>query len=382
MNRSSVARLVGIALLATGTAASFGMPAMAAPAPAAAGVTSVDSQVLNAMQRDLHLTADQAMARLATESHAAATEQTLRQQLGSAFGGAYIEGTSLVVGVTNAAQAATVTANGATPKVVRYSEAQLTAAKNKLDKAKAPTNVSGWYVDETTNSVVVETTSAATAATNAFVAKASGVTVRTVHGAANHPLYNVRGGDAWYGSNFRCSVGFSAKSSSGGKYMITAGHCTAGGGPAYGYNNVSMGTLSASTFGSAGDFGRVTVSSASWTLVGTVNHYGGSDVHVSGHTEAATGASICRSGSTTGWHCGTIQAKNQTVSYTGGPTVTGLTKTNVCAEPGDSGGSWMSGTQAQGVTSGGSGNCSSGGTTYFQPVNEALSAYGLTLVTS
>jgi streptogrisin C len=62
--------------------------------------------------------------------------------------------------------------------------------------------------------------------------------------------------------------------------------------------------------------------------------------------------------------------------------VTGLTRTNVCAEPGDSGGSWLSGNQAQGVTSGGSGNCSSGGTTYFQPVNEILSAYGLTLVTS
>jgi hypothetical protein len=38
-----------------------------------------------------------------------------------------------------------------------------------------------------------------------------------------------------------------------------------------------------------------------------------------------------------------------------------------------------SGAQAQGVTSGGSGNCQSGGTTYFQPVNEILSAYGLTL---
>ena len=53
----------------------------------------------------------------------------------------------------------------------------------------------------------------------------------------------------------------------------------------------------------------------------------------------------------------------------------------MCAEPGDSGGSLIAGTQAQGVTSGGSGNCSSGGTTYFQPVNEILSAYGLTLTT-
>jgi streptogrisin C len=33
------------------------------------------------------------------------------------------------------------------------------------------------------------------------------------------------------------------------------------------------------------------------------------------------------------------------------------------------------------VTSGGSGNCTFGGTTYFQPVGEILSVYGLTLVT-
>jgi hypothetical protein len=32
---------------------------------------------------------------------------------------------------------------------------------------------------------------------------------------------------------------------------------------------------------------------------------------------------------------------------------------------------------AYGLTSGGSGNCSFGGVTYFQPVTEALSAYGV-----
>ncbi|HWH00005.1 MAG TPA: carbohydrate-binding protein, partial [Pilimelia sp.] len=56
-------------------------------------------------------------------------------------------------------------------------------------------------------------------------------------------------------------------------------------------------------------------------------------------------------------------------------------RTTVCAEPGDSGGSLIAGTQAQGVTSGGSGNCRTGGTTYFQPVNEILQVYSLTLMT-
>lgn len=62
--------------------------------------------------------------------------------------------------------------------------------------------------------------------------------------------------------------------------------------------------------------------------------------------------------------------------------MTGLTRTDVCAEAGDSGGPWLSGDQAQGVTSGGSGDCTVGGTTFFQPVNEILQNNGLTLVTT
>ena len=102
---------------------------------------------------------------------------------------------------------------------------------------------------------------------------------------------------------------------------------------------------------------------------------------MAGNTEAPVGAAICRSGSTTGTRCGVIQAKNQTVNYPEGA-VTGLTRTNVCAEGGDSGGPWLSGDQAQGVTSGGSGNCTTGGTTFFQPLNEILAVNNLTLVVS
>ena len=111
-----------------------------------------------------------------------------------------------------------------------------------------------------------------------------------------------------------------------------------------------------------------------------MNNYAGGIVAVSGSSESPVGSSICRSGSTTGWHCGTIGARDATVNYAEG-SVFGLIRTDVCAEPGDSGGSAISGSQAQGVTSGGSGNCSSGGETYFQPVNEILSAYGLSLIT-
>jgi streptogrisin C len=116
------------------------------------------------------------------------------------------------------------------------------------------------------------------------------------------------------------------------------------------------------------------------TVTPYVRGSGGANITVRGSTQASVGSSICRSGSTTGYRCGTIQQHNATVRYAQG-TVTGLTRTSACAEPGDSGGSFISGSQAQGVTSGGSGNCSVGGTTYHQPVNEILSVYGLTLRT-
>jgi secreted trypsin-like serine protease len=56
-----------------------------------------------------------------------------------------------------------------------------------------------------------------------------------------------------------------------------------------------------------------------------------------------------------------------------------MTRTNVCAEPGDSGGPLYHNTVALGLTSGGSGNCRTGGTTSHQPVTEALSRYGVSV---
>ena len=90
------------------------------------------------------------------------------------------------------------------------------------------------------------------------------------------------------------------------------------------------------------------------------------------------GLSVIRDGSTTGIHTGTVTALNATVNYGSGDVVYQMIQTNVCAEGGDSGGPlYTSSGVAIGLTSGGSGNCTSGGTTFFQPVAEALSNYGV-----
>jgi streptogrisin C len=376
MKRTFAVRVAGAALLAAGLAGAAMVPAQAAEQ------VSVAPEMLQAMQRDFGLTADQAIRRMTSELKASELEQNLRGVLSDAFGGAYFDSASnqLVVGVTAADKADAVRAAGAKAVTVSRSEQQLDAVKSRLDQqsAQAPKALTGWYVDVAKNTVVMTVQPGAVKDAQSYLT-ATGTEAGAVQVVetteAPTPLYDVRGGDAFYMGSGRCSIGFSVQ---GG--FVTAGHCGAlSSGALTGSNRVALGTWGGYSF-PGNDYAWVKTNS-NWTPRGVVNRYNGSTVAVTGHTESAVGASICRSGSTTGWHCGTVQAKNQTVNYSQG-SVSGLTRTNACAEPGDSGGSWLSGSQAQGVTSGGSGNCTSGGTTYFQPVNEILTRYSLTLVTS
>ncbi|WNG50207.1 hypothetical protein F0U60_43325 [Archangium minus] len=382
MNRK-LSRLSTLTALFAGLAAIPVVPtvAMAAPVAEAAPVPDASPELLSAMQRDFGLTAEQARRRMATEAAAARLESKLSKDLGARFGGAWMneDGSKLIVGVTDESSAAYVRSIGAEPRLVTRSAQHLERVKSTLDRnaARADRTIHAWYVDVTTNSVVVLAEDWGRTGAESFVSR-SGAADESVRVIASkerpRPLYDLRGGDAYYPGNARCSIGFSV---SGG--FVTAGHCGGVGTTTSGFNRVAQGTVRGSSF-PGNDYGWVQVN-ASWTSQPWVNNYAGGNVGVAGSQEAAVGSSVCRSGSTTGWRCGTIQAKNVTVNYSNGP-VYGLTQTNACAEGGDSGGSWISGDQAQGVTSGGSGNCSTGGTTFFQPLNPILSVYGLSLTTS
>jgi len=375
--RSILAVILAIFALA---ASSIIATSTATAAPSAPARTEGDLplQVRGALQRDLGITGAELDARLANEAAAPAAATRLERSLGTSFGGAWLAGDAgtLTVGVTSPTQAAAVRAAGATPVVVQRSEQALEAVHATLDRAEAaaPASVTGWFVDVASNTVVVESTSSGIAAAQRFADTAGvGRSVRVTVTAAPQLFYDVRGGDAYYTPQYRCSIGFSVV----GGYT-TAGHCGRAGQAVSGFNRVAQGSFRASQF--PGDDHAWIGVNGNWVPRPTVNGYGRGDVVVRGSTVAAIGASVCRSGSTTGWRCGTIQARNQTVRYPQG-TVSGLTRTSACAEGGDSGGSFISGNQAQGMTSGGSGNCTFGGTTFFQPVNETLSRYGLTLVT-
>ncbi len=189
----------------------------------------------------------------------------------------------------------------------------------------------------------------------------------------------IAGGQAIYSASSRCSLGANVRKGSVA-YFVTAGHCTNTG--ATWYSNAARTTVLGSRTGTSfpgNDYGIVRYTNTSIAHPSAVYTYPGT-VTIRGAGNATVGMSVCRCGSTTGVRCGVVTGLNQTVYYSEG-VVYGLIRTNICAEPGDSGGPlYVASTGVIiGILSGGSGNCTSGGTTFYQPIAEILAAYGVTI---
>lgn len=189
MRRRSATMAVAL-LGAAATVLTFTLNAQADPGagPAAggpAGVAAPDGiapEMFAALQRDLRLTPAQARARLDTDARAVRVQQVLMATLGSRYGGAWVtpDGTAVTVGVTTAADAATVRGLGAVPTRVRHGEQALAAVVDRLDRraGDAPDGVAGWYADLPTNSVVVIARPGGAAEAESFAAGAPAGTVR------------------------------------------------------------------------------------------------------------------------------------------------------------------------------------------------------------
>ncbi|MEF9902873.1 S1 family peptidase [Streptomyces sp. P9-A2] len=274
-----------------------------------------------------------------------------------------------------AAAAIAIPSANASEAPTTFSSAELKGVSGSVLEADVPGTA--WAVDSKTNRVVVTVDSTVSEAEIAKIKQEAGADADALQIKRTPGTFTklIQGGDAIYASSWRCSLGFNVRSSSGVEYFLTAGHCTDGAGTWYSNSGrtTAIGTTAGSSF-PGNDYGIVRYT-GSVSRPGTAN---GVDI-----TSAATpsvGTTVIRDGSTTGTHSGRVTALNATVNYGGGDVVSGLIQTTVCAEPGDSGGSlYGSNGTAYGLTSGGSGNCSSGGTTFFQPVTEALSAYGVSV---
>ncbi len=306
--------------------------------------------------------------------------------LGDAFAGSYYDGESkrLVVNVV-AGDDDTVVVRakkaGAAVREVDNSMTELEAGARTL-RAEATIPGTSWAVDPRTNKILVTADSTVTGDEwdrLESTVESLGSGMATIKKSAGTFRTFVSGGDAIFSGGARCSLGFNVTAGDGSPAFLTAGHCAAGGdrwSDAQGGQPIA--TVDRAVFPGEGDFALVTYDDPATQAPSDVD-VGNQLVPISRAAEATVGQEVFRMGSTTGLADGRVLGLNATVNYPEG-TVTGLIQTDVCAEPGDSGGSMFTRDGlAIGLTSGGSGDCTSGGETFFQPVTTALAAVGATL---
>jgi streptogrisin D len=240
-----------------------------------------------------------------------------------------------------------------------------------------------WAVDPVSGRMIVTADSTVTGETwdnLESTVQAVGDDVATIKRTDGKFSLFAEGGDAIFADGARCSLGFNVTTADGAPAFLTAGHC----GVAFDqWSDEQAGepiaTVQDALFPGDGDFALVTYDDETTNAPSAIDIGNDQLFQITGAADAEVGQQVFRMGSTTGLHDGDVVALDATVNYPDG-TVTGLIQTTVCAEPGDSGGPlFTDGGDAIGLTSGGSGDCTEGGVTFFQPVTTALEAVNATI---
>ena len=317
----------------------------------------------------------------------------LQDLLGDAFAGAYYESgkKQLIINVADGLEISgdnnvIVEAQkaGAEVREVENSWSELQKGAATL-QAQATVPGTAWAIDPRTNKLQVtadSTVSGENWDTIETAVKSLGSGMATIKKSTGTFKTFLEGGDAIFGGGARCSAGFNVTNVDGTPGFLTAGHCGVEieewseeeGGAA-----IAVTEAGTATFPGAGDFALAKYLDTETQAADTVDLGNGQTVNINAAGEAAVGLQVFRMGSTTGLADGQVTGLEATVNYAEG-TVTGLIQTNVCAEPGDSGGPlFTEDGQAIGLTSGGSGDCTVGGETFYQPVTTALAAVGATI---
>lgn len=288
-------------------------------------------ELVAAVERDLGISAEEYLARAEAASDASDLVEHLAEQNIDARD-RRLDGTTLTIGVASAAEAAVVEAAGAVAVV---------------GELPAPEPIDDDLVLQ--------------------------------------PAVDVYGGDvitwsAGSGGSFRCSVGVNGTNAANEPELVTAGHCTSsslGNGGLYRHVTIgtpgfspsgtaqNIGTPRAGSFQAGGgyDVGLLRVTQAGYTTPPTVTTFNGGLGSRSAGLLAVrdtiiptVGAGICKSGSTTGWTCGTILLVPETIGVGNCPSgpdcyFVDAIYTDVCMLGGDSGGPAMIGSAFVGVNS-------------------------------
>ena len=284
---------------------------------------ALPAELVGAVNRDLEVSGEQYLAEAAAATQAPEVVGSL-SEAGVDVLGSRMEGTELIVNVADAADKVIVTSAGATaelgePVPFTLGDADLSFA------AEAP----------------------------------------SIYGGQGY-YYETAGGSL----AFQCSIGFNGYSLSGAKELLTAGHCTANASSTVwslktsqanvqGDRDAQLGSpVSGSTqVGTGGyDIGRISVPASVNTPASVLTWGNGAGaplastpVAITGQAAATVGAPVCKSGSTSGWTCGTVEAVDYDADVDG--SIVNSIVTDACTRPGDSGGPLVMGSTAVGVTS-------------------------------
>lgn len=387
MSNKSISKLVSIVAVVI-------LSVVTVPAVAAEYTTAYEY-----FRSHLGLSAEQAQRRLAGESLAAKNRQYAIELLGENYAGAWYDPdlNDLIVATTDESQFSVIEAIGAIPTTHAHSLDDLKESQRKLRAFRdfnntADMGIVAWFVDVTTNSLVIEHLPGRRHAAEQIVEELAILDVPIRFNLVEEfPVlaYDIRGGDETDNITqaVPCSIGFSISDG-----FIIAGHCGDTGDLVEGYNGVIQGDYEDSNWPTT-DRAWVDVNS-SWTPTPKVYTYsGGVTIDItadrSGLAVSPVNSTVCRYGRYTGSQCGTVKALDTDPVLQGVP-LQGLTSTTACIYYTDSGGPFVSssGYHGQGTTSGGSVDLSdcphpngSGRYSYFERATSTLGQYGKTLLT-
>ncbi|WP_158883165.1 S1 family peptidase [Amycolatopsis anabasis] len=366
----------------------------AAAAPTPAPSPGYDPAMLAVLADQLHVSPAEAARKLDRERDLTKSLEGA-QARGVRTDGAFFDNAgALVVNVPDTVTAQAAQASGLAARTGVRGEQAL----NELSRTVGAVigadlgQVQSWGPDLAADQVAVTVEPTASAALVNRLTALPGVTVHTGQPTGDVPTADVVPGqimDLDPGTN--CSLGFPGTTSDGNNVLLTAGHCVRGNPDILNRGGVHIGKGVATRFPSV-DMGLMDID-AEDTGRGYVDTRMNTTVRITGSSKAPVGTTLCKAGNTTGWTCGKITAYNQTVRYSGESTATsGLARSTVCTEGGDSGGAYIAGNTAQGMTSGGpadghdcgfnQGANATGSYSYYQPVVDAANYYGVTLTRS
>ena len=376
-----------------------------------------DVAVLKAYQALYSISKQEAVDRIAKEAEAQRIYHALRDHLGSAWAGAWIDsGTAaLVIATTDDDYVRIIHRLGAEARLVEHSRGVLALTMDQVREQRA-TNpqlrefILASFIDDPTNSVVLRVASG----TRELVRNLLELS-RQQHGQLRFEVSEsipelsalIRGANCYESdqSNQKCSIGFSVEDQFAQDGYITAAHCAMSMA-----SIVSVSECNSSTAIGSFEESDWPNSDRAWVRTNTnynpvpqINGYNDGILNIpsegAGIVEAPVNSTVCRYGHKTGGpHCGQILEKDvdQTFCVRANAfgqcmefeTLAGLTKTNACIDSGDSGGPYITATgQAQGTLVGGlNGTCDPGYSepkkSWFQPVLPTISLYSLAILTT